>query len=177
MGLDKYISSFKVSTLLMSVSGILLGSLLAGISAGVVPRAGASYIAIGRVDEIRALTKNAVKTMLGLEFVHMGINNESADEAARGAKLFEVLFGMTLKEGNKSIFAGDAFEFMKSKGPGRCGHIAIRTNFVDRAMDYFRRMGFAFDEQSVTYDEKTGKPKFVYFKDEICGFAIHLLKK
>lgn len=29
MGLDKYISSFKVSTLLMSVSGILLGSLLA----------------------------------------------------------------------------------------------------------------------------------------------------
>ena len=39
-----------------------------------------------------------------------------------------------------------------------------------------KRMGFAFDESTITYDDKTGKPKFVYFKDEICGFAIHLLK-
>ncbi len=128
-------------------------------------------------DQITALTKNAVKTMLGLEFVHMGMNNDTEEEAARGAKLFETLFGMTTKETSKSIFAGEAFEFMKSKGPGKYGHIAIRTNFVDRAMAYFKRMGFAFDEDSVTYDDKTGKPKFVYFKDEICGFAIHLLKK
>lgn len=128
-------------------------------------------------DEITALTKNAVKTMLGLEFVHMGINNANAEDAMRGAKLFETLFGLTLKDGNKSVFAGEAFEFMKSKGPGTCGHIAIRTNFVDRAMDYFKRMGFAFDESTVAYDEKTGKPKFVYFKDEICGFAVHLVKK
>ena len=28
-----------------------------------------------------------------------------------------------------------------------------------------------------TYDDKTGKPKFVYFKDEICGFAVHLVQK
>ncbi len=128
-------------------------------------------------DEITALTKNAVKKMLGLEFIHMGINNESADEAMKGAKLFELMFGMPIKETSKSVFAGDAFEFMMGKGPGKCGHIAIRTNFVDRAMAYFKRMGFEFDEASVTYDDKTGKPKFAYFKDEICGFAIHLLQK
>ena len=128
-------------------------------------------------DEITALTKNAVKTMLGLEFVHMGINNDSAEEAAKGAKLFELMFGMPVRETSKSYFAGDAFEFMMKKGPGKCGHIAIRTNFVDRAMAYFKRMGFAFDESSVTYDDKTGKPKFAYFKDEVCGFAIHLLQK
>jgi len=34
----------------------VLGSLLSGISAGVVPRSGAPYIAIGRVEEIRALS-------------------------------------------------------------------------------------------------------------------------
>lgn len=34
----------------------LLGALLSGVSAGVVPRSGAPYIAIGRVDEIRALS-------------------------------------------------------------------------------------------------------------------------
>ena len=126
---------------------------------------------------ITALTKNAVKIMLGLEFTHMGINTENAEEAKRSAKLFEVMFGMTNRETSKSVFAGDAFEFMNGKGPGRCGHIGIRTNFVDRAMAYFKRMGFEFDESTIVYDDKSGKPKFVYFKDEICGFAIHLLQK
>ena len=128
-------------------------------------------------DEITALTRDAVKKMLGFEFLHMGINNENKDEAMKGAKLFELMFGMPIKETSKSIFAGDAFEFMHGKGPGKCGHIAIRTNFVDRAMAYFKRMGFEIDESTITYDEKTGKAKFAYFKDEVCGFAIHLLQK
>ncbi len=128
-------------------------------------------------DEITALTKNAVKTMLGLEFTHMGINNDSREESEKAAKLFNLMFGMPLRETSKSIFAGEAFEFMNSKGPGKCGHIGIRTNFVDRAMAYFKRIGFEFDEASVVCDDKTGKPKFVYFKDEIAGFAIHLVQK
>ncbi len=128
-------------------------------------------------DEITALTRNAVKTMLGLEFTHIGINNDNKEEAQKGAKLFELMFGMPLRETSKSTFAGDAFEFMSSRGPGKCGHIGIKTHFVDRAMAYFKRMGFEFDEGTITYDDKTGKPKFVYFKDEICGFAIHLVQK
>ena len=128
-------------------------------------------------DEITALTKNAVKKMLGLEFVHMGINNENQDEALKAAKLFELMFGMPIKETSKSYFAGGEFEFMFKKGPGTHGHIGIRTSFVDRAMAYFKRMGFEFDETSVQIDDKTGKPKFVYFKDEIAGFAIHLVQK
>lgn len=128
-------------------------------------------------DEITALTRNAVKAMLGLEFVHMGINNDSKEEAERGAKLFELMFGMPLRQTSKSIFAGEEFEFMCQRGPGKCGHIGIRANFVDRAIAYFTRLGFEFDESSITYDDKTGKPKFAYFKDEICGFAIHLVQK
>ena len=115
--------------------------------------------------------------MLGLEFVHMGINTENAEEAMKSAKLFELMFGMPIRETSKSVFAGEAFEFMCGKGPGRCGHIAIRTNFVDRAMAYFKRLGFEFDESSVTFDAKTGKPKFAYFKDEVAGFMIHLVQK
>ena len=34
----------------------ILGTLLSSLSAGVVPRSGAPYIAIGRTDEIEALT-------------------------------------------------------------------------------------------------------------------------
>ena len=128
-------------------------------------------------DEITALTKDAVKKMLGLEFVHMGINSDNAEEGIKGAKLFSAMFGLPLRETSKSVFAGEAFEFMTGRGPGKCGHIAIGTYFVDRAMAYFKRMGIEFDESSITYDDKTGKPKFAYFKDEVCGFAIHLVAK
>lgn len=167
----------------MPTGGINADNLLDYLKFGKIIACGGSFMVKDDLvkekkwDEITALTKNAVKTMLGLEFVHMGINNENAEEATKSARLFEAMFGLTVKEGSKSLFAGDAFEFMKQKGPGTHGHIAIRTNFVDRAMAYFKRMGFAFDESTVTYDEKTGKPKFVYFRDEIAGFAIHLLAK
>ncbi len=128
-------------------------------------------------DEITALTRNAVKAMLGLEFVHVGINGESKEQAMKSAKLFELMFGLSVRETSKSVFAGNEFEFMNQKGPGTHGHIGIRTHFVDRAMAYFKRLGFEFDESSITYDDKSGKPKFVYFKDEIAGFAIHLVQK
>ncbi len=128
-------------------------------------------------DEITALTRNAVKTMLGLEFAHIGINAENAEEGEKNAKLFALMFGLSTRQTSKSIFAGDAFEFMTGKGPGKCGHIGIKCNFVDRAIAYFKRQGFEFDESSITYDDKTGKPKFVYFKDEIGGFAVHIVQK
>ncbi len=43
----------------------VLGNLLAGISAGVVPRTGAPYIAIGRGEEIRALTDDLARVADG----------------------------------------------------------------------------------------------------------------
>ena len=167
----------------MPTGGINADNLLDYLKFNKIVACGGSFMVADQLvkdkkwDEITALTRDAVKKMLGLEFIHMGINNESKEDAEKGAKLFGLMFGMPLKETSKSIFAGDAFEFMMGKGPGKCGHIAIRTNFVDRAMAYFKRMGFEFDESTIAYDDKTGKPKFVYFKDEIAGFAIHLLQK
>ena len=127
-------------------------------------------------DEITALTKDAVTKMLGFEFAHVGINNENREEAERGAKLLSLVFGMPIRETSKSVFAGE-FEMMYSKGPGKCGHIGIKTNFLDRAMAFLKRMGMEFDESTIVYNEKNGKPKFVYLKDEICGFAIHVMQK
>lgn len=167
----------------MPTGGISADNLLEYLKFGKIVACGGSFMVKDELvkekkwDEITALTRNAVKTMLGLEFTHIGINNENDEECKRGAELFRIMFGLPLRETSKSVFAGEAFEFMNSKGPGKCGHIAIRTNFVDRAMAYFKRLGFEFDESTVTYDDKTGKPKFVYFKDEICGFAIHLVQK
>ena len=126
-------------------------------------------------DEITALTKNAVKVMLGLEFIHMGINNENKEEAEKGAKLFNMLFGMPLKETSKSTFAGDAFEFMHKKGPGAHGHIAIATNYAERALNYLENQGYKFDMSTAKY--KNGKLVAVYMAEEIGGFAVHLLQK
>ena len=35
-------------------------------------------------------------------------------------------------------------------------------------------MGYEFKEETVTYDEN-GDARFIYFKDEIAGFAVHLV--
>ena len=167
----------------MPTGGINADNLLDYLKFNKIVACGGSFMVADQLvkekkwDEITALTKNAVKKMLGLEFVHMGINNDNKEEAEKAAKLFELMFGLPTKETSKSYFAGGEFEFMFKKGPGTHGHIGIRTNFVDRAMAYFTRMGFEFDESTIAYDEKSGKPKFVYFKDEIAGFAIHLVQK
>ncbi len=130
----------------------------------------------GEFDKIEELTRKAVKTLLGFEFAHIGINNPDNEAAVKGAETLCKLFGFSKRETSKSYFAGESFEVMMSKGPGTMGHIAIKTNFVDRAIAYFKRIGVAIDESSIAYDDK-GKPKFVYLKDEICGFAVHLVTK
>ena len=59
---------------------------------------------------------------------------------------------------------------------GKNGHIAIATNFPDRARAYLEGCGVEFIEESAGYDDK-GKLKVIYLKEEICGFAIHLVQK
>ncbi|MBP5210046.1 MAG: bifunctional 4-hydroxy-2-oxoglutarate aldolase/2-dehydro-3-deoxy-phosphogluconate aldolase [Clostridia bacterium] len=168
--------------LFMPTGGINADNLLSYLKFDKILACGGSFmvkedlIASGDYATITALTRRAVKTMLGLEFTHVGINCENADEALRGARLLERLFGMPVDERSKSVFAGEAFEFMNQKGPGKHGHIAIRTHFCDRAIAYFERSGFAFDYATATYADN-GKPKFIYFKDEICGFGFHLIQK
>ena len=135
-----------------------------------------SLIDAGNFEEITRLTKDAVMKMLGFKLVHVGINCESSTEAQMGAKLICSLFGMDCKIGNSSTFAGTEFEFMHSKYLGTHGHIAIATNFPDRARAYLERMGIEFNDDTAKYDEK-GNLTIVYLKGEICGFAIHIVKK
>ncbi len=129
-----------------------------------------------RWDEITAICKEAVRTMLGLQIMHVGINCADPDEAAATAKKFEALFGFEYKAGNSSDFAGTVVECMKKPGRGRNGHIAIGANSVDRAMYHLGRRGVEFDESSVSLNDK-GQVKNVYLKDEVGGFAIHVMKK
>lgn len=135
-----------------------------------------ALIAAGEFDKIKELTREAVNLMLGFELRHIGINASNETEADNVATSFEKLFGFTKNVGNSSIFAGTAIEVMKQPFLGANGHIAILTNYIERAVYHLEMQGFAFDMDTAKYD-KNGKLMTVYFKDEVGGFAIHLLQK
>lgn len=130
----------------------------------------------GKFDEIRALTEEAVRTMLGFYVKHVGVNHSSKDEACKTAKTYENLFGFMTDEREVSYFAGTQIEAMNDKGPGTMGHIGIATNSVERAVNYLESVkGAKFKEETKKY--KDGKLNFVYLQDEIGGFAVHLVSK
>lgn len=131
-------------------------------------------IAAGDFEGITGLVREAVDTMLGFKFKHVGIN-PCADTAEGAANTLKNYFSFDPKVGTKSIFASPEFELMNEKGPGTHGHIAIQTNSVDRAVYHLERRGVKFDYSTATYDDK-GNMKFIYLADEINGFAYHLVK-
>ena len=131
----------------------------------------------GAWDQIEQLTREAVQTMLGFSLAHVGINAQNDEEAMKAAKRFAFVFGMPAKEGNSSIFAGKAVEVMKTPYLGKNGHIAIATNYIVRAANYLENvLGVEFDESTAKRDDK-GKLKAIYMKEEIGGFAVHLVQK
>ena len=127
-------------------------------------------------DEITDICKEAVRTMLGFQLGHIGVNCVSEGEAEQTAKTLCALFGLEYKAGNSSIFAGKAVECMKKPGRGANGHIAIAANSVDRAVYHLGRRGVEFLEDSRVTDGK-GRTKAIYLKQELSGFAIHLVQK
>ncbi len=131
-------------------------------------------ITAGDFEGIRKLVREAVDTMLGFKFRHIGIN-PCNDTSAGAAETLNKYFSFDAKVGSKSIFSSPEFELMNEKGPGTHGHIAIETKNVDRAVYHLERRGVKFDYSTATYDDK-GNMKFIYLADEINGFAYHLVK-
>ncbi len=132
-------------------------------------------IAEERFDEISALCREAMGTMLDFQLAHIGFNTANNDEAGDVAKTFDKLFGFAAKEGNSSWFAGKFVETMKAPYLGAHGHIAISTRYISRAVAYLERMGVKFDTENAKFDAK-GEMVAIYLQDEVGGFAIHLVQ-
>ena len=166
----------------MPTGGINTGNLLDYVTFDRITAVGGTWmvkkdlINAGRFSEITAISKDAVKTMLGFELRHVGINCPDAEEAEKTAKTIAALFGFEYKPGNSSDFAGGAVECMKSPYLGTNGHIAIGTNSVDRAVYHLGLQGVEFDEATRKTDQN-GRTKAIYLKGEFGGFAIHLVQK
>ena len=112
--------------------------------------------------------------MAEFTLAHIGINAENAEEAMKAAKLCELIFGFTVKEGNSSIFAGGVVEVMKTPYLGKNGHIAIGTPDVAAAKAELEARGFKFNEESAKF-KADGVLNAIYLEDEIGGFAVHLV--
>jgi len=135
----------------------------------------AELISSGNFAEITRLTREAVSTVLGFEFAHLGINEETKDTALNSANQLSRLFYLPVKEGASSIFTGSDFEVMKNQYLGKHGHIAIATNDIYRTISYLKMKGISLLPE--TAKEKDGKLKAIYLDQEVSGFAIHLLQK
>ncbi|MBR5944037.1 MAG: bifunctional 4-hydroxy-2-oxoglutarate aldolase/2-dehydro-3-deoxy-phosphogluconate aldolase [Lachnospiraceae bacterium] len=133
-------------------------------------------IKAGEFNKITALTREAVDKMLGFELRHIGINSEDEKSAEKTADDFCKIFGFEKDDRAKSVFAGPGLEIMKMQGRGRFGHIAIATNSVERAVYHLTNRGCEFDYDSATYDND-GKMKFIYIKEDMGGFGVHLVNK
>jgi len=130
----------------------------------------------GDYEAIEKGAAQAVSVMLGFELAHLGINRASAEEALELAGTLGRLWHLPVKEGSSSVFSGPAFEVMKGDGRGARGHVAIRTNSIPRAVAHLERLGIAVDPDSAK-GPAGGPITAIYLRDEIAGFAFHLLQK
>lgn len=166
----------------MPTGGVNAGNLNTYLSFDKILACGGSWmvkgdmIAAGDFDGISALCEEAMRAMMGFEVVHIGINAENDEQAQKAATQFQLLFGFPVKAGNTSYFASKGIEIMKTPYLGTHGHIAVATNNVARAKAFLEQKGFAFHEDSAKF-LPNGKLNAVYLKDEVCGFAVHLVGK
>ena len=132
-------------------------------------------IAAHNFDKITQLCAEARRSVMGFELAHVGVNCESADESLAVCEELEKAFDFEVKTGNSSNFASTGVEVMKSMYLGKNGHLAVRTNKIETAIAELEKRGFAVDMDTAKY--KGDRMVAVYLKNEIGGFAIHLLQK
>lgn len=117
---------------------------------------------------------NAVE-LFKMEIAHIGINASNEKEGNEWAEQFLSLMGLPKRETSVSYFSGELIEVMKQNGRGAKGHIGFRVNNCEKAIEYFVSKGMHIVEDTKKTDDD-GHCTFVYFEEQIGGFAIHLIQ-
>ncbi|MGE4583123.1 MAG: bifunctional 4-hydroxy-2-oxoglutarate aldolase/2-dehydro-3-deoxy-phosphogluconate aldolase [Sphaerochaeta sp.] len=164
----------------MPTGGISLANLASYAKQPNVLAVGGSWMVKGELIEsenwqaITDLCKDAVKALQGLEFAHLGINNENEAEAQRTIASLEAL-GMIKKVGNSSTFLDTTIEVLPKMYIGRLGHLGFKCFDIERTLAYLGRFGFTVKGETISRDGK-GRIKVCYLEQELSGFAVHLIK-
>ena len=165
----------------LPTGGITLDTLGEYLSSSVIGACGGSFVAPkellerGEFEAIAARCRQARAISLGFTLAHVGVNHASREEAEKTAKLFASIFCMPVIEHSACLFAGTAMECNDFEGPGQKGHIGIRTTSMRRACAWLRELGVELREDCRKYNDK-GELTCVYLKQEIGGFAIHVVQ-
>lgn len=118
-------------------------------------------------DEISAITKQAIKTMLNIQFHHIGIGaNDNGLQLA-------ALINNPHQELLKSSAMVDQVEFMFDYDSGTFHHLCLSTKNIERAIFYLKKLGYTFDYNNIRYNNKN-KIEFIYFNELISGCKCHL---
>lgn len=136
------------------------------------PRADISAERFSRITE---LCKEARKEALGFELSHVGVNMPDEQSADALCQSFMSAFGFDGKKGNSSYFSSPMIEIMKKPGRGDNGHLAIRTNRAEMAIEELRKRGYEIDESSIK--QKEDRISSVYLNSSFGGFDVHLIQK
>jgi 2-dehydro-3-deoxyphosphogluconate aldolase / (4S)-4-hydroxy-2-oxoglutarate aldolase len=131
-------------------------------------------ISNGSFDEIKKRTSQAVSKILGFSLRHIGINTSDAGASQTLASEIARIFKMNQRVTDGSVFVGEQFEVLKRIYLGKNGHIAISTNFIERAIDYFERNGIRTIDD--TRNVVNGKLHTIYLDIDLGGFAVHLIQ-
>ena len=110
------------------------------------------------------------------ELAHVGINGRNPEEAKAIAELFSAIFNLQPREGNSSTFAGNAVEVMRTPYLGKNGHIGMYTADCEAAVKDLESRGFELDMSTAKY-KPDGTLNAVYLKQEVGGFALHIVRK
>ena len=167
----------------IATGGISVANMKSYLALPCVSAVGGSFVApaelisAGEYAKITELCKKAVSELLGFSIGHVGINCGSAEESMLVAKLLSVALNVPVIEHPGCNFSGTLFEVLKSPGRGKLAHIAILTDDLMRAADYVERNGIALDWEKATYFPDGKRILALYFKEDIAGFALHLLQK
>jgi 2-dehydro-3-deoxyphosphogluconate aldolase/(4S)-4-hydroxy-2-oxoglutarate aldolase len=131
-------------------------------------------IRAGQFEAMADLTRKAMASVLGFELRHIGMNMPSADDARNAAMQLEKALQFSVRDTEGSFFVGTQFEVLKRNFLGTHGHLALATNFIERAIAHFERKGIGI--QPETKNIQNGKLSTVYLNLEIGGFAVHLVQ-
>lgn len=142
---------------------------------------GGSYMADAKTlkakdfEKIAANCKKAMDISLNFKLAHIGVNHDDATAAYNSAEIISAAFRFNVRECSSSTFAGNAVECMHNYRFGEKGHIGFSTNSMKRAMAYLEARGIEFDDSSIKRDAD-GNITCIYFKDQVAGFALHIVK-
>ena len=130
----------------------------------------------GNFAKIRELTEEAVHAMLDFRLADVGINCADETQAKKTAETFEQLFGFGAEENPSSIFSGklcgkseDAVSWNKR---AYCG----RSLFCGKRQGISGAQGCGISGRKARFTGRMGKMQALYLKEEIGGFAVHLVR-